>query len=322
MNNIVGMGTGSQCVIQNECLLSTGTTPQHITVILPAYDEEVSIGTIVLLTRLYADKVIVVDDGSTDRTATVARKAGAEVIVHEVNSGKGSALKTGFKAAVNMGADIIVTMDSDGQHDPAEIPKIVEPIIKGEAEMVNGSRYLSGLNKNTPAYRRIGQTVLDRATSINSGLKITDSQSGFRAFASSITGIFRFNAKGMAIESEMLADAGKAGIQIKEIGIGVRYDVECSTKKPVQHGLEVLLTVLKDMEFNRPLFYFTIPGICLGAYGLYMGVIFLQRYESGGNLSFGPTMLMVMFTVVGSFLAITGIMLHSLATIMRNVRET
>src|SRR5665647_2745070 len=183
MNNELGIGNSSQYITRNEYLHSKSIVPQHIAVILPAYNEEVSIGSIVLLTRIQADKVIVVDDGSTDRTAAVARKAGAEVIVHEVNMGKGRALKTGFEAAA--GADIIVTMDSDGQHDPAEIPKLVILIIEEDADMVNGSRYLNGVDKNTPAYRRIGQTVLDGFTNINSGLKITDSQSGFRAFAAS-----------------------------------------------------------------------------------------------------------------------------------------
>jgi glycosyltransferase involved in cell wall biosynthesis len=318
MNPELDIGNIPQCVIQKECLSTTGTTSQHITVVLPAYNEEISIGTIVLLTRLYADKVIVVDDGSIDRTADVARKAGAEVIVHEANTGKGGALKTGFAAAASLGADIIVTMDSDGQHNPAEIPKLVAPIIKGEAEMVNGSRYLSGLDKNTPAYRRFGQTVLDRFTTINSGLKITDSQSGFRAFAASIIDIFRFNAQGMAIESEMLADAGKAGIHIKEVDIGVRYDVECSTKKPIQHGLEVLVTLLKDIEFNKPLFYFTLPGVFLGTIGIYMGVGFLQTFSMGRGLQFGPTMLMVLLIVVGSFMSLTGVLLHSLSVILRD----
>jgi glycosyltransferase involved in cell wall biosynthesis len=305
-----------ECINLNENLHLTNITPQHISVILPAYDEEVSIGTIVLLTRLYADKVIVIDDGSSDRTANVARLAGAEVIVHETNTGKGGALKTGFIVAANMGADIIVTMDSDGQHNPAEIPKLVDPIIKGEADMVNGSRYLNGLDKNTPAYRRVGQTILDRVTNISSGVKITDSQSGFRAFAASKIDIFRFDAKGMGIESEMLADAGRAGIQIKEVDIEVRYDVECSTKEPIQHGLEVLITVLRDIEFNRPLFYFTLPGILLGIFGLYLGVIFLQTFSMGGGLDFGPTILMVLLIVLGSFMSLTGILLHSLSIIM------
>ena len=293
------------------------TISQHIVVILPAYNEEVSIGSMVLLTKLYADKVIVVDDGSTDRTTEIARKAGAEVIIHEVNTGKGGALKTGFKAAISMGADVIVTMDSDGQHNPSDIPKLVAPIVEGKAEMVNGSRYLNGQDKNTPSYRRVGQKVLDKATNIKSGLMITDSQSGFRAFAASIGNVFRFTAQGMAIESEMLHDAGKAGLRITEIHINVRYDVNGSTKKPIEHGLEVLVTILKDMEFNRPLIYFTFPGASLGIVGLYMGTSFVHTFAMGGGLNFGPTMLMILLITIGIFMALTGILLHSMSAIRK-----
>ena len=243
-----------KCGLKDENCYSTCKIPQQVTAVLPAFNEEVSIGSIVLLTRLYADKVIVIDDGSSDRTAEIAEKAGAEVIVHKVNQGKGCALKTGFSVAIEKGADIIVTMDSDGQHNPSEIPKLVAPILEGNAEMVNGSRYLNGMDKNTPVYRRFGQTVLDKVTNFNSGIKITDSQSGFRAFAVSTVGVFRFNSCGMAIESEMLADAGKADLQIKEVSIGVRYDVDGSTKKPIEHGLEVLVSILKDVGFNHFLF--------------------------------------------------------------------
>ena len=309
MNNELLMGKSARRMSKNEeKACRGGTAPQNITVILPAYNEEVSIGSIVLLTRNYADNVIVVDDGSSDRTADVARKAGAEVIVHEINKGKGGALKTGFTAASDLGADIIVTMDSDGQHNPVDIPKLVAPIIEGSADMVNGSRYLNGLDKNTPIYRRFGQTILDRFTNINSGLKITDSQSGFRAFAASTKDIFRFNAQGMAIESEMLADAGKSSLRIKEVEIGVRYDVDCSTISPIKHGFGVFIMVLKDIEFNKPLYYFTVPGLSLGVGGLYMGAQFLQNFTMGGGLQFGPTMLMVLFIVVGTFMALTGIL--------------
>ena len=309
----------SQLMSKNENIpYKWSTAPQEIIVILPAYDEEISIGSIVHLTRLYADKVIVVDDGSADRTADIARQAGAEVIVHSINKGKGSALKTGFRAAVDMGADIIVTMDSDGQYNPADIPNLVDPIIKGVAEMVNGSRYLNGHDKSTPVYRRVGQTVLDGLTNMNSGLKITDSQSGFRAFAASIVDVFRFNAHGMAVESEMLADAGKAGINIKEIDIGVRYDVEGSTKKPIQHGLKVLVTILKDVEFKRPLLYLSVSGISFGIIGLYMGAQFLQTFSNGGSLDFGSTLLMVLLIFIGTFLALIGILFYSLSSVLRD----
>lgn len=318
MSNEHCMSKSSQCITKNEETTQEVIVPQNITVILPAYNEEVSIGSIVLLTSLYADNVIVVDDGSSDRTADVARRAGAEVVLHEANKGKGGALKTGFTAADNLGADIIVTMDSDGQHNPADIPKLVAPIIEGRADIVNGSRYLNGHNTDTPAYRRIGQKILDRATIMNSGVKITDSQSGFRAFAASTKDIFRFNAQGMAIESEMLADAGHYGLRITEVGIGVRYDVNCSTVNPIKHGMGVLVRILKDIEFNKPLYCFTLPGMLLGIGGLFMGARFLQDFTMGKSLYFGPTMLMVLFVVVGTFMSLTGILLHSISTLLRD----
>ena len=290
----------------------------NITVLLPAYNEEVSIGSVVLLARRYVDRVIVIDDGSSDRTAEVAANAGAEVFVHTLNLGKGMAFKTGFEAAGD--ADIIVTMDSDGQHNPSDIPKLVAPILEGAADMVNGSRYLNGRSTDTPAYRRIGQTVLDKATVLNSGVKITDSQSGFRAFSASSKDVFRFNATGMAIESEMLADAGRAGLRVKEVEIRVRYDVDGSTEHPVRHGLGVLFRIFKDIEYNKPLYCFTLPGSLLGAGGLYMGFGFLRTFYLGGSLNFGPAVLMILLTLTGAFMTFTGIMLHSIAGLITHLK--
>lgn len=217
--------------------------------ILPAYNEEISIGSMVLSTKRYVDHVLVVDDGSIDNTVEIAKIAGAEVIEHLSNKGKGAALKTGFNA-VN-GHDIIVTMDSDGQHNPAEIPKLIEPIINGEADIVNGSRYLNGQSTETPFYRRIGQSVLDQATYFNSGIKITDSQSGFRAFASHTIPSFRFNSTDFSIESEMIIDISNNGFKIKEVGIGVRYDVNGSTKNPISHGLLVLMRLMLNIKSKK-----------------------------------------------------------------------
>ncbi len=289
----------------------------EILAILPAYNEEVSIGSIVLHARQHADRVIVIDDGSSDRTAEMAKLAGAEVIRHPFNKGKGAALKTGFKEASKNGTKVIVTMDTDGQHDPEEIPKLIAPILSGEADMVNGSRYMNGNGKNTPFYRRIGQNVLDTATNMNSGLSITDTQSGFRAFAAQTAPVFRFRSDGLAIESEMLMDAANAGLKVKEVEIGVRYDVDCSTENPVSHGLKVMVKVLHDMELNRPLYYFTLPGMTFAVAGILMGLSFLRVFYLGGSLMFGPTLLMILLTLVGSFMAFTGIILHSMSRMIK-----
>ena len=290
-----------------------------MTTILPAFNEEVSIGSIVLRTRQYADRVLVIDDGSTDRTADVAELAGAEVIRHHHNMGKGAALKTGFAAA--NGADIVVTLDTDGQHDPAEIPKLTAPILAGEADMVNGSRYLNGVDTDTPVYRRIGQTVLDKATNLGSGLKITDSQSGFRAYAGSAIQAFKFRNAGFGIESEMLTDAAFAGLRVKEVEIGVRYDVDCSTEHPVSHGIRVLVKVLHDMELNRPLYYFTVPGMVLMVAGFGLGLHYIKLVMAGGQLPFGPSLLLIMLTLIGTFSAFTGIILHTMSLLIRETKN-
>lgn len=216
--------------------------------IIPAYNEEVALGSIILRTLQYVDEVIIVNDGSDDKTVDVARLAGAEIINHATNLGKGEALKSGFSAIGD--ADVVVTIDADGQHNPDEIPSLIKPILEDGADLVNGSRYMNGPEENTPAYRRVGQQVLDNATNISAGIKVTDSQSGFRAFSPAACKVFRFYDTGFGIESEMLVDVAEAGLKIVEVPITVRYDVDGSTKNPVTHGVGVLLKIIKDKIFR------------------------------------------------------------------------
>ena len=216
----------------------------NLVAIIPAYNEEKALADVIGKTFEHVDEVIVVDDGSSDKTSEVAIEAGARVIKHSVNLGKGEALKSGFKA---VGDDsIIITIDGDGQHNPSEIPDLVRPIIEDGADLVNGSRYMNGPEENTPAYRRVGQKVLDIATNISAGTKVTDSQSGFRAFSPKSKNVFRFKDTGFGIESEMLVDAAEAGLKIVEVPITVRYDLDGSTKDPITHGVGVLFNIAKD----------------------------------------------------------------------------
>ena len=216
----------------------------RIVAIIPAYNEEDALADVIAKTSQYVDEVIIVDDGSIDRTAEVAIEAGAKLISHSTNLGKGEALKSGFEAIDD--DSIIVTIDGDGQHNPDEIPAIIKPIIEDGADLVNGSRYMNGPEENTPAYRRVGQKVLDIATNISAGIKVTDSQSGFRAFSPRTKGVFRFKDTGFGIESEMLVDAAESGLKIVEVPITVRYDLDGSTKDPVTHGVGVLIKITMD----------------------------------------------------------------------------
>lgn len=290
--------------------------------IIPAYNEELSLGTIILRTLQYVDKVIVVDDGSQDKTKEVANLAGADVIVHSNNLGKGQGLKSGFEAIESLNEaienpdesyDIIVTIDGDGQNNPDEISDLILPIKSGDADFVNGSRYIEGApDDDTPGYRRVGQKVLDKATNISSGLAITDSQSGFRAFSKKAIPYFKMRDSGFAIESEMLSDASENGLKIVEVPISVRYDVDGSTKNPISHGVKVLLKIIKDMELRRPLIYFTLPGFIIFLIGIISGIWFLNDYINGTSINFGPTVIAIMLVVVGLFLMLNGILLDSI----------
>jgi glycosyltransferase involved in cell wall biosynthesis len=274
---------------------------------------------VVLGARQHALRVIVVDDGSQDKTAELAKLAGARVLVHPQNLGKGAALKTGFRAAKD--ADIIITMDSDGQHEAEEIPKLLEPILNGEADVVNGSRYLHGNgDSETPAYRRVGQNVLDTATNISGKINVTDSQSGFRAFAGHTIPIFRFHSHDYTIESEMLIEAAQAGLRIVEVEISATYGEETHHKKnPISHGVGVLVRILQDMEFNRPLYYFTFPGLILVVVGIILGLKFFGEYLGGQMTTLLPTTLAALITILGTFMAFTGLILHSVSRMIWRV---
>lgn len=292
--------------------------------IIPALNEEFAIGSVVLSALNYVDDLIVVDDGSTDSTSDIAKAAGAKVIPHTVNKGKGAALRTGFQSISSVNG-IVVTLDSDGQHMPSDIPRLIEPIVKGEADIVNGSRYLNQEEDSTPFYRRIGQTVLDKATNINTGLHLTDSQSGFRAFASYTLPVFNFKDDGFSVESGMLTDAARAGYRIKEIDIASRYDDSNGSihkKNPVTHGIGVLVHLIHDMEFNRPLYYFGLPGLILVISGLILGLYFFGKYLNNEMTSLLPTVLAAMIGLGGLFMGFTGIILHSVSRLLeRNTKR-
>ena len=280
---------------------------------IPAFNEEVAIGSVIARTKPYVDDVVVIDDGSHDSTVAVAESMGVTVLCHEVNSGKGMALRTVFAWAIEQNVDVLITLDGDGQHNPDEIPSIVAPILARDADLVNGARFLEGHN-DVPAYRRLGQEVLTFATNLNSVVKVNDSQSGFRAFHSSSFDAFRFTNSGMGIESEMISEAAAAGLRIKEVPITCRYDVDGSTFNPVKHGLGVLNSIVCQLERKHPLLYFSVPGFVLFFVGMALSFQTLYGYQLGGGFWIGKAMAAMMFVLLGSFGMFTGLILNSIAT--------
>ncbi len=281
---------------------------------MPAYNEAHVIAEVIKGCKKYVDRVVVVDDGSTDNTLDIAESLGAYVVRHETNIGYGAALKNCFETARHLGASAMVIIDSDGQHDPSEIPKLLEPLKNG-FDLVIGSRFVNGNGKNVPIYRKFGMKVLDVATYVAGGPNVTDSQSGFRAYGKRAIENIHLYDTDMSAGSKILIQAGDYNLKFTEVEIHCRYDLDnCSSEHPFIHGPKVLFRILKDMEYRRPLYYFAFPGMIMASTGFLMGLKFLQDYYMGGGyLRFGPTLLMVMLTIIGAFMVFTGIILHAIS---------
>ncbi len=286
---------------------------------IPAYNEATTLGSVVLKAKKHVHKVLVIDDGSMDSTSEIASLAGAEVIKQDQNLGKGVAFKEAFKWAIQQNADILVTLDADGQHNPEEIPLLLEPIIRGEADVVNGSRFLS-INNTVPHYRKIGQKVLTSATNVGGSLEVTDSQNGFRAFSKNTFKAFRFHASGLGIESEMLLDLAKEGFRILEVPISCKYDVYRPSKRnPLSHGMSVLLTIVRYVGRDHPLSFFGVPGFISFLIGIYFGVRLVNIFNASGEIALGTGLLMLLFILNGTFALFAGVILNVISSTLKSL---
>jgi len=285
-------------------------TNPRVIVAMPAFNEERYIGTMVLKARQYSGEVMVVDDGSTDGTAKISGLAGATVIRHSQNKGKGAAIQRIINEVKKKDADVLVLLDADSQHNPDEIPRLIKPVLSGY-DLVIGSR--GGAKKSIPFYRRIGQKILLLSTRVLVRKEITDSESGFRAFSRKAITELRLHQKGFAVESEMIAAAAATGLKIIEVPISVEYTKDGSTLNPFSHGLGVLTQIMVMISERKPLFFFGILGGILALAGLLAGIRTLNVLQDAGVMPIGTVMLSVLFLIVGVFCVFTGVILHTLS---------
>ncbi|HEY76496.1 MAG TPA: glycosyltransferase [Thermoflexia bacterium] len=211
---------------------------------IPCYNEARFIGDVVRRAREHVDAVVVVDDGSTDGTAEAARAAGAQVVRHEANRGPGAAARTCLEVGREMRADVVVTLDGDGQHNPDEIPEVVSPVLSGEADLVIGSRFMGRYN-NVAAYRRFGINVITFLYNMGSSAKITDGQSCFRAYGRRALEVLNITEDGFGFSVETLIQARRAGLRIREVPISCVYHEESHSLNPVIHGVGVAWKVVE-----------------------------------------------------------------------------
>jgi len=276
---------------------------------MPAYNEEKYISSLVTEARQYADKVLIIDDGSTDDTSRVARLAGATVIQHKENRGYGTAVQSILAEAKRMSPDILVLLDADSQHNPNEIPHLVKPISEG-FDLVIGSRKLQ--KDSIPLYRRIGQKVISYFSYILSGKKLSDSESGFRVFSRKAINMLELREDGMSVSAETIANAAEKGLKITEIPISIIYTGDSSTLNPVRHGFGVLSRIIAMISKRRPLLFFGIAGAILTLLGLLVGIRATSILSGTGEISTSIFLISVLFLTIGILSIFTGVRRHLL----------
>jgi glycosyltransferase involved in cell wall biosynthesis len=216
-----------------------------IIAVIPAYNEGQVVADVVAAVRPMVNEVVVVDDGSKDDTAMRAKEAGACVACHLINRGQGAALQTGMDLALLRGADIIVHVDSDGQHPPHQIPQLVAPVQAGEVDVVVGSRFLDQTS-NVPPIRRIVLKAGGVFTRVVSGLRVTDPHSGFRALSRAAAQKIRLRQDRMAHASEFLQLLSRHQLRYREIPVTIRYtDYSMSRGQSSWNAIRIVIDLIK-----------------------------------------------------------------------------
>jgi len=286
-------------------------------VCIPAYNEESYIQDVIEKSLPYADKVIVCDDGSTDDTKNVAKQAGAVVLSHKKNQGYGAAISTLFDYARKENAQIMVTIDGDSQHDPNQIPLLIDALTTHNVDVVIGSRFLDDSTK-TSGYRKTGIKIITSASNYGTNFKVSDSQSGFRAYSKNAIDAIHPSEQGMSVSTEILLKISNKGLSVAEVSITVSYDGDTSEQHSVPHGISVLMNTLKYVSIKHPIQFYGIPGIVLIIFGVILGGIFLDAYLNQQIVFYGSLLASVVLFLLGSILSVTAVILFSMANLMRD----
>jgi glycosyltransferase involved in cell wall biosynthesis len=281
---------------------------------IPAFNEERMIAKLVLEAQKHVDVVLVCDDGSTDSTAEIAERMGADVIRHDWNLGYGAALKTLFMMARELNADVLVTLDGDGQHDPCEIPSLVEPVLENKADIVLGSRFLDKEN-GVPRYRRWGIRLISRLTGAASNHTFLDAQCGFRVYGRKALLGLNLVENGMGSSVEILMKAKKQGLTVAEVPTNCKYSKleRTSTQNPIEHGTSVLMSIIRLIVEERPLLLLGFPGLIFLSAGIGFGMWMLKLFAEEHQIVTNIALASIAFILIGMFTIFTGITLYAIS---------
>lgn len=289
---------------------------------IPAYNEEKNIAKIIVKLQKVADKIIICNDGSSDLTGEISERLGAIVVNHSKNLGYGAAIRSIFQKTKELDADILVTFDADGQHRIEDIQTVLEPLIKNEADIVIGSRFIDNNDINVPKYRKIGIKTITNITNTSSDLHLTDSQSGFRAYNKKVLQEITPSEYGMGVSTEILIKARKKEFKIKEVPIIVLYDGDTSTHHPVSHGISVIMSTMKFISIEHPLKFYGIPGLIFLVIGLFFIVWTIQEFTISRQIITNISLIGIGSIILGTMLSMTSIMLYSLVNVVRERHST
>jgi glycosyltransferase involved in cell wall biosynthesis len=281
-------------------------------VCIPCLNVEQTIGDIVKRCLKHVDKVIVCDDGSVDQTSSKAEQAGAVVIKHSKNKGKGAALQSLFKYCKELTFDVMVTIDGDAQFLPEEIPKIIKPILDKTADVVIGYRFDD--KTEMPSYRRFGNKFFDKMTKLAAELPFRDTQSGFRAYSQKAINSIHFSTHGFGVDSEILIDASKKNLKIAEEKITVIYNTggKTSTKNPVSHSGDIFGSLVEHIALKQPLKFLGIPGIIFLVIGIVYSIVVAVIFNETRYFSIPSTLVAIGSMMVGLMLLMMSIVLFAI----------
>jgi len=283
---------------------------------IPAYNEENSISEVIKNSLPHVDKVIVCDDGSTDDTAKLAREAGA-IVISQSNQGYGAAISSLFDYARKENAQIMVTLDGDGQHNPNQIPLLINTITTHNVDVVIGSRFLDDSTKAS-GYRKTGIKIITSASNYGTNFKVSDSQSGFRAYSKDAIDAIHPTEQGMAVSTEILLKISNKGLSMAEVPITISYEGDTSEQNSITHGVGVLINTIKYVSIKHPLQFYGIPGLGLIVVGLILGGVFLEAYLNDQTIFYGSLLGSVLLFLLGAILSVTAIILFSMANLIRD----
>jgi glycosyltransferase involved in cell wall biosynthesis len=278
---------------------------------IPAFNEESRLGEIIVEAKKYADSVIVCDDGSSDNTSKIAISQGAELIRHSKNLGKGAAMKSLFNYAKDNDAELVVMIDGDGQFKANEIPLLIKPIMNGY-DVVIGNRF--GKDSKMPNYRTFGNKVLDKITNIAADLPFEDTQSGFRSYSKKAVESISIQSDGFGSDAEILVNAAQKNLKITDVPVSVLYDIgtKTSTKNPVSHTTEVIISLIELISIRRPLSYLGIPGIIIFAMGIIFSIIVITLFNETRYFSIPYMLLTIGSFTLGLILIMMSVLLFSI----------